>query len=331
MLKVLLRPAHLLSSSVRTSTTLLAARKMSSSPLTTYLVSPSAAHSALRSSPSSLIPISAAWFLPTSPTTGRQSFLKTHIPNSRFFDLDAISDPTSPYPHMLPSAADFSASISAMGISHTDNLLIYDASESTLFSSPRVAWTFRVFGHKGGVHVLNNFKTWVEAGLPTVSGEEEVFERQHYEATGPEKDMVADFEKVRDIARKNFWEGEDAAGPLVVDARSRGRWEGKDPEPRKGLSSGHVPGSLSLPFTEVLDDKGRMKGREELRRLFEERGVSGDREIVTSCGTGVTASVLEAALREAGLAEGKKRVYDGSWTEYAQRAAGLDGLIEKSG
>ncbi|KAF2224493.1 Rhodanese-like domain-containing protein [Elsinoe ampelina] len=330
MLASLLRPTRIPSITLRSHTLPFSLRKMSTSPLQTYLVSPSTAHSALRSSPSTLIPISAAWFLPTSPQTGRNSFLASHIPSSRFFDLDAISDPTSPYPHMLPTAADFSAHISALGIANTDHLLIYDAAESGLFSAPRVAWTFRVFGHKGGVHVLNNFKTWVEEGLPTEGGEEAVFERKMYEATGPEKGMVADFEKVRDIARKNFWEGQDAANALVVDARSKGRWAGTDPEPRKGLSSGHVPGSLSLPFTEVLDEKGRMKGREELRTLFEGKGIKGDREIVTSCGTGVTASVVEAALREAGLAEGKRRVYDGSWTEYAQRAAGIEGLIEKS-
>ncbi|TKX21104.1 rhodanese-like domain-containing protein 4 [Elsinoe australis] len=303
---------------------------MSTSPLSTYLVSPSSLHSALKSNPTSLIPISAAWFLPNAATTGRASFLKSHIPSSRFFDLDAVSDTSSPYPHMLPSASSFASHIGALGISNTDNLIIYDAPESGLFSAPRVAWTFRVFGHKGGVHVLNNYKEWVDEGLPTTSGEQEVFGKKEYEAQEPDAGMVAAFEKVRDVARKNFWEGEDAAEALVVDARSRGRWEGSEPEPRKGLSSGHVPGSVSLPFTEVLDEKKRLKGREELRRLFEEKGVRGDREVVFSCGTGVTASVLEAALKEAGLAEGRRRVYDGSWTEYAQRAANTEGLIEKS-
>ncbi|PNS21894.1 hypothetical protein CAC42_492 [Sphaceloma murrayae] len=304
---------------------------MSNSPLQSYIVSPSAADPALRGSPSSLIPISAAWFLPNAGTTGHASFLKSHIPNSRFFDLDAISDTSSPYPHMLPNASTFSSHIGRLGISHYDHLLIYDAPESGLFSAPRVAWTFRVFGHKGGVHILNNYKTWVEEGLSSISGEQEQFKSKTYEAQEPDRSMVVQYETVRDIARKNFWEGADAAQALVLDARSRGRWEGADPEPRKGLSSGHVPGSVSLPFTEMLDEKKRLKGKEELRKLFEDRGIAGDREMITSCGTGVTASVLEAALKEVGLAEGKRRVYDGSWTEYAQRSDSIEGLIEKTG
>lgn len=210
---------------------------MSHSPLSTYLVSPNALHYALRSSSPQttphIIPLSAAWFLPNDPQrrTGRSSFLSRHIPHSRFFDIDAVADTTSPYPHMLPSAAAFARAMGRLGIRRSDTVVVYDTPELGIFSAPRVAWTLRVFGH-GRVHVLDNFKTWVEMGLPVEQGEEGNWEEVEYGEAEMEGGRVVGFEEVREKVKG---EGE---GVQVLDARSRGRWEGKDPEPRKGMGCG---------------------------------------------------------------------------------------------
>jgi thiosulfate/3-mercaptopyruvate sulfurtransferase len=301
------------------------------SSLTSYLVTPRQLSKALTESSPAPIPISAAWFLPNDPQkrTGISSFQKSHIPNSRFFDLDKIADTSSPYPHMLPSPSLFSQHMRRLGINNTDDLVVYDAPETGLFSAPRVAWTFRVFGHKGGVHVLDNYKLWVEGGLPTESGEEKQWSETQYESPGLKEEPVVDFEEVRKLARQNESGGEGEV--VILDARSKGRWAGSDPEPRKGLSSGHMPGSLSVPFTDVVDGTTKtMKSPEELRKLFHDLGVKGDKPIITTCGTGVTAAVIETALLQAGIGEGRRKVYDGSWTEWAQRADKEDGLIVKS-
>lgn len=313
-------------------------RRMSSSGAAlfdSYLISPAQLSNALKASPQRTVPISAAWFLPNDPQsrTGHSSFVKSHIPSSRFFDLDLIADTASPYPHMLPSAAVFSSHMRRLNIRKSDTIVVYDTAELGLFSAPRVAWTFRVFGHAGGVHVLNNYKSWVEQSLPTTTGEQESFAESDYEADALDETMVMDFDAVKAIARENLTGGKEGqhSESLVIDARSRGRWAGNDPEPRKGLSSGHIPGSVSVPFTDVIDPQTKlMKTPEELRDYFKSIGADGTRPIVASCGTGVTASVLEAALKQAGIADGQRRVYDGSWTEWAQRASKDEGLIVHS-
>lgn len=303
-------------------------RMASRASFNNYLITPSQLCSALNSDKNALIPVSAAWFMPNDPQkrTGLSSFLASHIPNSRFFDIDAVSDRSSPYPHMLPSASDFAAHVGKLGISADDTLVVYDAPESGLFSAPRVAWTFRVFGHKGEVHVLNSFKAWKAEGRQSVSSPGlEKYPPKKYEAIGPDPAMVTDFAAVKDLALNH--QGE----VVILDARSQGRWSGADPEPRQGLSSGHIPGSQSLPFTALLDPETKnLKSAGQLCKLFSELGVKGDKPIVTSCGSGVTASVIEAALIEAGVSNGKTKVYDGSWSEWAQRATEAEGLIVKS-
>lgn len=234
-----------------------------------------------------VIPVCAAWFLPNDPQgrTGHQVFKEQRIPSARFFDLDAVKDHDSPYPHMLPTAEGFAEAMRKLGIRRDDEVVVYDTKELGIFSAPRVGWTFQVSGHPG-VHLLNNFR------LHNKEGAEEV---------------------------------------QVLDARSRGRWAGTDPEPRPGLSSGHMPGSISIPHSELLDPKtGALLSGEELRRVFQSKGVKEDKPIISSCGTGVTAAVIDAALGEAKYGrEDDRRLYDGSWTEWAQRVSDRGRLIRK--
>lgn len=287
-----------------------------------YLVTPTELHEALKKNPPSsistdprVIPLCGSWFLPNDPQkrTGIQVFRELRIPKARFFDLDRVVDRHSPYPHMLPAPNEFAAAMSELGIRREDTVVVYDSRELGIFSAPRVAWTLQVFGHPK-VHVLNNFRLWVDQGLPTEHGEVYTVECCTYPIPEMDAAKVASYEAVREVALDNNKEG--AEGVQVLDARSSGRFTGKDPEPRPGLSSGHMPGSINIPFDIVLDQETKaFLPKDKLKKIFEEKGVDPTRPIISSCGTGVTACVIDTALTESEYGPTEKRmVYDGSWT-----------------
>jgi len=303
--------------------------------LSSYLVTPKELSEALKqNSPSKIstaprtVAVCASWFLPTSPLNGLQTFREKRIPSARFFDLDKVIDKHSPYPHMLPSPSSFAKAMSSLGIKKDDTVVVYDSHELGIFSAPRVGWTLKAFGHDS-VHVLNNFKLWVEEGYPTESGEFWDVNTCPYPIPTFDTSKLIEFEEVREVVKDYNKEG--AEGVQILDARPRGRWSGKDEEPRPGLESGHMPGSISVPLSDLLDpvSKTILPG-DKLRALFEKKGIDPSRPIVSSCGTGVTAAVIDAALGEAGYgSEKNRRLYDGSWTEWAQRVKKSDGLIVK--
>ncbi|CAI7607915.1 unnamed protein product [Penicillium manginii] len=302
-----------------------------------YLVTPTQLNEALKKNPPTkistsprVIPLCAAWFMPNDPEgrTGIESFRQSRIPQSRFFDLDAIKDQDSPYPHMLPTCETFAEAMSELGIRRDDEIVVYDTAELGIFSAPRVGWTLRVFGHPN-VHILNNYRLWTQQGLPTESGEPAQFEKSKYSVPTYDSKLVISFREMKELAGDYGKEGAEEVE--ILDARSYGRWAGTDPEPRAGLSSGHVPGSRSLPFQQLLDPETKTYlPAEELRKVFEDNKVDANRTIISSCGTGVTASIIETALGEAEYGDANlRRVYDGSWTEWAQRVKESDGLIKK--
>ncbi|RDA82857.1 hypothetical protein CP532_4228 [Ophiocordyceps camponoti-leonardi (nom. inval.)] len=304
--------------------------------LSSYLVTPKELHEALRKNPPStinpdprVVPLCAAWFMPSDKRTGIEAFREQRIPRARFFDLDKVIDKRSPYPHMLPDAKRFAAAMSELGIRKEDTVVVYDTKELGIFSAPRVGWTLKVFGHKN-VHILNNFKLWVEQELPTESGELYSVECCPYPIPTLDAAKVASFDDVKEVAQDHNKEG--AEGIQVLDARSPGRFRGTDPEPREGLSSGHIPGSINVPFTAVLDPETKAyPSADQLRSVFKELKVDGDKPIISTCGTGVTACVVETALDVAGYGTPEsRRVYDGSWTEWAQRVQLSDNLIWKT-
>lgn len=287
--------------------------KMSAPLFSSYLINPTTLNTTLTRAPPTLRILCASWFLPNSPHTGPSVFAASHIPTARFFDLDAVKDNSSPYPHMLPSASDFAVAMGKLGIKKDDTVVVYDSKELGLFSAPRVAWMLRAFGHER-VHILDNFRVWCNEGLPTESGEvTELGEKERVEYGTPNTIAprnVVSFEEMAEGAKKSF------EGVTVLDARPKGRWTGQDPEPRPGLSSGHMPGSMSLAFTEVLDpEKKTLLPKERLREIFAEKGISQGTPLISSCGTGVTAAVVDLALKEAGYAEENRKIYDGSWSE----------------
>ena len=253
--------------------------------------------------------------MPNDPEgrTGIESFKKKRIPQARFFDIDDIKDHDSPYPHMLPTCDHFAESMQKLGIRKDDELVVYDTEELGIFSAPRVAWTLRVYNHPR-VHLLNNFRLWCKDGLPTESGETGEVAPSKYPVPSYNTGMVVKFAEMKTIGYDHGKEGSEEI--QILDARSPGRFHGTDKEPRPGLRSGHMPGGINVPFGELIDAETKaLKTPEELKELFMSKGVDPDKPIISSCGTGVTAAVLDTALQEAGFGKpDDRRLYDGSWT-----------------
>ncbi|KAI5290219.1 hypothetical protein KEM54_002160, partial [Ascosphaera aggregata] len=251
-----------------------------------YVVTPSDLHAALtdKDAPRRTIPLCASWFMPNDPQkrTGLAAFKRLRIPHARFFDLDKVKDADSIYPHMLPISEAFEEAMQELGIRRDDQIVVYDSEETGLFSAPRVGWTLKLFGHEK-VHVLNNFKLWVKEGYPVESGELEDAvmpeKKSNYTVSSMAPELVVNFAEMKQIIKKNLEalkseEDKDADAKSseyqILDARPHGRWAGTDPEPRAGLKSGHMPGSISVPFMELLDPETKaLLPKEQLRQIFE--------------------------------------------------------------
>lgn len=257
--------------------------------------------------------IDGSWYLPAQKRDARAEYAERHIARATYFDLDAVSDPTSPFPHMLPDAASFASAVAQLGISNEDHVVVYDG--LGLFSAPRIWWMFKVFGHSK-VSVLNGgLPAWMDAGGAVEHGWTTP-EPGHYAAT-LNANMVAQWEDVLSglVQSPN-------QGAQILDARAADRFKGFAPEPRAGLKAGHMPGAINLPFDNVLQSDGHLRSPDALRALLSEYGVDIDQPITTSCGSGVTAAILSLALAEAGAEH--TRLYDGSWAEWGQRKETAD-------
>jgi thiosulfate/3-mercaptopyruvate sulfurtransferase len=204
---------------------------MSPRRLSSFIVTPSELATALQqpNGSSRVVPVSAEWYLPNDPRKGYEQYLALRIPQARFFDLDAIKDEDSPYPHMLPNGYVFAKAMEELGIRREDTVVVYDSPHIGIFSAPRAAWTFKVFGHDR-VHVLNNFGLWKKQGLRTESGEVKAWDKTNYPVVKPDLSMVVGFEEMVKHAKDGTREGVE-----IIDARPRGRFLGTDPEPRPGL------------------------------------------------------------------------------------------------
>lgn len=280
---------------------------------------------------SRIVPVDATWYMPNTPHNAKEKFAhESRIALLVFFDLDGVCNPTSKFPHMLPSQHHFNESVGQLGIGKSDTVLVYD--RQGVFSGPRAAWTFSLFGHEN-VLLLDNYSLFqkqypVEEGVNAFSPVPTEYPGLDLGIFNQNVvNQTIDYDQLRDLVELNAI-GSDYE---LFDARSADRFSGAAPEPRPGLSSGHVPGAVSLPFGRVLDADGHYKGKEELQALFKtDYGLDltqpAGKGLIVMCGTGVTAVILRLALERAG-AQAPIRVYDGSWTEWAQRA---QDLIEKS-
>lgn len=253
-----------------------------------------------------VIVLDASWYLPTEDRDAFAEYKEGHIPGALFFDIDAHSDKASDLPHMLPNTVAFSSAMRKLGIGDGQKLVVYDG--AGLFSAARVWWTFKVMGVSDVVVLDGGLPKWVAEGRQLDPGVEKRMER-HFSAR-------LDHGRVRDLsAMKTIVE---TGREQVLDARPAGRFTGDVAEPRPNTRSGHMPGALSLPFTELLDDQRCFKSDDALKAVFEGVGVDLTRPIVTSCGSGVTAAVLALGLEIIGAHS--YALYDGSWSEWGQES-----------
>jgi thiosulfate/3-mercaptopyruvate sulfurtransferase len=246
----------------------------------------------------------------TPPVDTHARYLSSHIPGAIFFDINQHSDHTTTLPHMLPTPEEFAHSMSTLGISDTATIVVYE--QAGVYSAPRAWWMLRTFGAKN-VYVLDGgLQAWTEAKLPTQSG--------------PVHRPAATFHaKLDHTAVKDLNQLSEtlAAHQQILDARATARFNGTAPEPRPGISSGHMPGATSVPFTELAED-GRLKSAERLRDLFAAKKVDPEKPLTVTCGSGVTAAVIALALEVTGAKD--VTLYDGSWADYAQQPTAV---IEK--
>jgi thiosulfate/3-mercaptopyruvate sulfurtransferase len=250
-----------------------------------------------------IVIIDASWHMPDEKRDAHAEYLEEHIPGAIFFDIDEIADTKSKLPHMLPPPEKFSSRMRSMGIGDGARIVVYDS--KGMFSAPRVWWTFRVMGHDD-VTVLNGgLPKWKREGLPLESGEPRLRSTRHF-TSRRNADLVRDVSDIKALLRDHSAE--------IVDARSADRFEGRAPEPRAGLRSGHIPGAHNVPYGKLLNQDGTLKSAAELEAAFAEAGVDLTKPVVTSCGSGITASLLALAL--ANIGHRRTAVYDGSWAEW---------------
>ena len=246
--------------------------------------------------------LDGTWFMPSDGRDGRSEYLAAHIPGARFFDIDDISDHRSDLPHMAPPVEKFMSRLRAMGVGDGHQVVVYDA--HGLFSAARVWWLFRLMGHDN-IAVL-------DGGLPKWQAEGRRIEdmppvvRDRHMTVRRQNQMVKDVTQVAAASKLGDYE--------ILDARSPGRFRGDEPEPRAGLRSGHIPGSRNVFYRDLLNADGTMKDADGLCAVLAASGVDLDKPAITTCGSGVTAAILNLALERIGKTD--HALYDGSWTEW---------------
>ncbi|QCA03557.1 3-mercaptopyruvate sulfurtransferase [Pantoea vagans] len=231
-------------------------------------------------------------------------YLAGHLPDAPYFDIEALSDHTSPYPHMLPRAETFAVAMRELGVSSDKHLVVYD--EGNLFSAPRAWWMLKTFGVAQVSILAGGLQGWKEAGFALATGDVNLPEGE-FEAHADESRV----KRLTDVLLISH-EG----GAQIVDARAANRFNAEVDEPRPGLHRGHIPNSLNVPWN-TLVEQGKLKPEAELRRLFADAGVDITQPVVASCGSGVTAVVLILALTALGARD--VTLYDGSWGEWGSR------------
>jgi len=246
--------------------------------------------------------IDASWHLPDSGKNGYVDYLKCHIKNAVFFDIDIIVDEHSSLPHMLPSEEKFSKAMNALGINNDHHIIVYDS--SPLHSSMRLWWMLKVFGHNKVSYMDGGLSKWLHEQYPVTSDV----------PTQEVSEFSSKLQPALIRSATDIFENIHSKKEQLIDARASGRFYSKISEPRLGLRSGHIPNSINIPFFELFDVDGTLLDTEELLDIFTEAGTDLNRPIITSCGSGVTACALMFALKLIGKED--VSVYDGSWSEW---------------
>ena len=249
--------------------------------------------------------LDASWHLPGVERDARGEYEAAHIPGAVFFDIEDVSDDGSPLPHMLPSPVKFSSRLRKLGLGDGSRMVVYDSTGLT--SAARAWWMLRAMGHEDIVVLDGGLPKWISEGRP-ISDRPPIPRDRHFSAR-LNSDLVREFAQVRRAL--------ESGREQIVDARPAARFRGEAPEPRPGLRSGHMPGALNLPMSELFALDGTLLARDKLEEAVSRAGLDLDRPVVASCGSGITACVIALAL--ARLGRWRTAVYDGSWAEWGGR------------
>jgi len=248
--------------------------------------------------------IDASWHLPPAGRIGRAEYVQAHIPGAVFFDIDAIADLSTGLPHMLPKPEALAREMTALGLGDGMRFVAYDA--HGLYAAARVWWMLRAYGADEVRILEGGLPQWIKEGRLLEKGDAKPTPRVFTPRL--DESFVASLDEVRQALA--------SGSAQVVDARPADRFRGEAPEPRPGLRSGHMPGSLNLPFVDIVEH-GRLKSPEALKAVFVAHKIDLAKAIITTCGSGVTAAIMALAVEEAGGRIGG--LYDGSWAEWGGR------------
>lgn len=253
--------------------------------------------------------IDGTWYL-GDKERGYFEYLKARVPGATFFDLDKIADTTTNLPHMLPNESLFSITMSSFGVDNNDHVIVY--SQSDTFSASRVWWTFKTFGHDKVSILQGGLNSWIESGGQIESGANTNQPPASNYVAKLNPKLVVNSQQVLDVVMTGTKQ--------IIDARPKDRFEGKAPEPRPGLAGGHIPGSLNLPVGSVVEagQLSKFKDPAAIRDAFRDAGLILGSDVILTCGSGVTASVLYFALHQLGYDLQQMAVYDGSWSEWGR-------------
>ncbi len=248
-----------------------------------------------------VVVLDGSYYLSSMGKDADAEFLKRHIPGAQRWDIDVIADTDSDLKHMMPAADVIAKAAADRGIHSQSTVVVYD--QLGMFSAARVWLTLKRAGHARVALLDGGLPAW---GGPAESGEATVVSAVDY----------GDYQSIETTVDRNaVLRDLTAATACVIDARSEGRFRGTAAEPVQGLKSGHMPGAVNLPFTDLLTEDNRFKSLDELQQLFSDAGADLGKPVITSCGSGVTASIITFALALLGT---PSLVYDGSWSEWGQ-------------
>lgn len=247
--------------------------------------------------------VDGSWYLPGMNRDGRAEFLAGHIPGAVYFDIDDIADHSDDLPHTLPSNEDFAAKVGALGLSNGDQIIVYDG--AGLFSAPRVRWMLQKYGAPQVAILEGGLARWNAEKRPLEGGP----------AAPHRETFIAQLDRASAIWMDEVAAALRSGAAQVADARSKPRFDGSAPEPRP-IPAGHMPGAVNLPASDLMEG-GRLKPVDELKRIVAAAGIDPRRPVIASCGSGVSATIINLAFETAGYPE--PRLYDGSWTEWASK------------
>jgi len=247
--------------------------------------------------------LDASFFLPRQQRNAKEEFKVSHIPGAHFFDIDEIADLQSRLPHTLPSAEQFSRQVGQLGIDNQTRVIIYD--NNHFFASARVWWMFRVFGHDNVSVLDGGLKRWKQQSYSLSKEIAKPIAREFKAVFRPE--LYVDLTAMQAI--------QDQGSMQILDARSEDSFNGQRPQYDPSLKSGHIPGSINIPYQHLtIEHDDTLQSEGPLIELFLSAKVNLDKPVVTTCGSGVSAAVLLLALYELGIQE--VPMYDGSWAEW---------------